>query len=526
MKSYNLLFFFIFFNFIFSHLAFTQEVFDSKLIPSSTEINLLKKKEEVNYISQLISAPTDIKDQNYSTPMPTNQLISNYCVTTGSTVFLKESSLNNMASSVWSQLKLPSEKWRISVFISYLKSFQKSFLDKNLPNAYYSINHSNLLEDLKNSSDYENRNTLNQSIKILKENFQISNIYLSRFNNLIEKDRASKNDYLSNFAGFIAGSYLCSELVFSEEDKSSCAKGLSWIISSSTPTEKQVVFHGLWKKLLNEPKIIEVYSKIAIKILTRINEKDISSAFWFDDIYTSFKTSGYSHEVSEQMTWDTIALLSSGGGNTYRKLATLGVGNIYLEHILFILSNGPLVLDAIAQQKNISHLYSYPREINISCDTGKPYTFWSSAYFSKELKKASYSSTQAISAAYSVHKIYQFGFNDGGRDSSLPFKVDQFDNYNNRIRQDLIMASIGSYYGADTNLSLSKQEFENIFRNQFSKSNRIPLNDSEEAVSVKSPITAFQKYKKWSLLFAPNASIDLLKEKAKGLKQNRGERGT
>ncbi|MCK6597946.1 MAG: hypothetical protein L6Q37_06240 [Bdellovibrionaceae bacterium] len=513
MKLYNLLFFLIFFNFIFSNLAFAQEVFDTRLIPPSTEIDLLKKKEDVSYISQLISAPTDIKGQNYSTPISPDQLISNYCVTTGSTVFFKESTLNNMTSSVWTQLKFPSEKWRSSVFVSYLKSFQKSFLDKNLPNAYYSINHNILLEDLKSTSDYEITNTINQSVKILKQNYEISGIYLSRFNHLIEIDKNSKNDYLSKFSGFLVGNYLCSELVFSEEDKSSCSKALSWIISSSTPTEKQIIFHRLWKKLLNEPRIIEVYTKLAIKILSRIQKKDTNTAFWFDDIYSSFKSIGYPNDVSDQMTWDTIVLLTSGGGNTYRKLAALGVGNIYLEHLLFILSNGPLVLDAIAQQQNIPNLYSYPKELNISCDTGKPYTFWSSAYFSKELKKASYSSIQAISATYSVQKIYQFGFNDGGRDSSLPFKVDQFDNYNNRIRQDLVMASIGSYYGATSNLNLSKQEFENIFRNLFSQSNSIPLNPSEETVSIKNPIAAFQKYQKWSKLFAPNSSISLMKEK-------------
>lgn len=196
-------------------MALSQEFSDSKLNPSSKEVNLLKRNEDIDYIAQLVSASPELKKQNYSTPLFNNQLISNYCVTTGSTVFYKESLLDNVTTSVWSQMKFPSEKWRISVFLSYLKKFQNRFLIKDSNDNYYSIDHGALLEDLTKIDDSDMLKVLNRSINILNEKHQISDVFHLRFNALIEADKNSKNDYFSNFSGFLAGNYLCSELLSS-----------------------------------------------------------------------------------------------------------------------------------------------------------------------------------------------------------------------------------------------------------------------------------------------------------------------
>lgn len=481
-------------------------LFITQYIPSasfSLEINV-RKLNEVAYIDTLLNLSQTEKEIQFVAKISDNTSIKDFCTEASAYVFLKESNFDNKFSSIWSQIKIPSESWRKSIFLSYLKNFQLS-IEPESENSYFKISYQNLLRDLKSNNQNEGNSVISDSMNRIQKMKSLNEFYKDLLKQRFNDDLSKKNlSYFTKGQFNLAGVFICSDL---SSETVSCGEAVKKILEESTPTPTQIVFHKIWISLLTQQKNIDVLSKIAIKLLNRLLENKVENAYLFDDIYNEFKKS-YNDTEAENLTWDTIALLSSGGGNTYRKLYRLGATNKNLEEILFILSNAPLVLDTLSVKND--YLYSYPKNIQLVCDTGKPYHFWSSAYFARTLINNGYSKNLSAEAAFSTQKLYQFGFNDAGRDSSLPFKLPQFDNYNNRIRLDLINSSLGAWFGANrakTNLKM----YENLFRTVFNKSEAIELNPNAVPVSASNPTKVFDQYKQWSKLFVPNTSFLILK---------------
>jgi len=486
-------------------IAITAILLLTQAIPCacfSLEINV-SKLNEISYIDLLVNTSQEDKEKRFAAKISNDRSIKEFCNETSAYVFLKESNLDNNLSSIWAQIKLPSEAWRKSIFISYLRKFQPTAGPKT--NNYLTLSYQTLLQDLKLYNTELLSSMLLDSMDRIQKMKSLDEFYKNHLKQQFNNDLSKKNlSYFTRGQFILAGAFICSDL---SGETVSCGEAVKKILEESTPTPTQIVFHKIWISLLTQQKSIDVLSKIAIKLLNRILENKVENAYLFDDIYNEFKKS-YDDTEAENLTWDTIALLSSGGGNTYRKLYRLGATNKNLEEILFILSNAPLVLDTLSVKND--YLYSYPKNIQLVCDTGKPYHFWSSAYFARTLMNSGYSKNLSAEAAFSTQKLYQFGFNDAGRDSSLPFKLSQFDNYNNRIRLDLIHSSLGAWFGANrakTNLKL----YENLFRTVFNKSEAVELNPNAVQVSASNPTKVFDQYKQWSKLFVPNTSFLMLK---------------
>lgn len=143
------------------------------------EVNV-RKLNDSNYIDDLLNLPQNEKEIRIVSKLSNTVSVKDFCTQASAYVFFKESNFENNLASIWAQLKLPSELWRKSVFISYLRNFHSSNCANNSSN-YLTISYQNLLADLKsNNLDFIN-SIITQSISRIQKMPQMSDFYKTIF---------------------------------------------------------------------------------------------------------------------------------------------------------------------------------------------------------------------------------------------------------------------------------------------------------------------------------------------------------
>lgn len=253
---------------------------------------------------------------------------------------------------------------------------------------------------------------------------------------------------------------------------------------------------------------------VGVKIIDQIKTGNIPKTNLFDDLKSEFKKSSKSPTEADDMAWLVMGFLSRRGANADDSATGLGYPkNHAMTAALYAISMGSLVLDS--QSNDNGHMYSFPSQVQNSCDMGKPYHFWMSAYIARKAMKDTGDPVASSAAAFTMQKGYEFLSNTFGRSPAKPFYLEPFDPYINVIRADLAYGGTGAWFGvlsaqgkaADAQLSI-----DDGIRETFLNSKMIARVTKEEAKSNvidPGPITFY----KWSTLISPNSAYSLNRKK-------------
>ncbi|MES2770039.1 MAG: hypothetical protein V4596_12920 [Bdellovibrionota bacterium] len=232
-------------------------------------------------------------------------------------------------------------------------------------------------------------------------------------------------------------------------NNSDCAAGLGKILEYAAPNDSEITGLSSYKEVLSNPKYLKGTQRAALLILDRFEKNKVSGSNLFDDIFQSFKKEGMSSKDADNATWEILAIVASGGPNTSIRLRSFKVSEEQkpLKWALSAIALALPKLDFISAKSG--HPYSMPPNITTTCDIGKPYHFWMTAYLARKLTKEGLSPMGSASAAYLAQKGYEVKSTTTGRDPNRVFTQDSFGDWNNVLRVDTAFSSAAAVFGAN-----------------------------------------------------------------------------
>jgi hypothetical protein len=295
----------------------------------------------------------------------------------------------------------------------------------------------------------------------------------------------------------------------------SCEQGMSSILAEMTPKAGDYVLLGTIKEVLHDPIYAEGARRTALKVMDRVESTAPTAGHLFDDMYQSFREEGLDAESAKEHTWNLLAVASSEGSNT----------SVYLDGIkpdesmdakkqailcisIGVITTGSSVLDH--RTFSSGHPYSYPADVESTCDNGKPYHFWMTAYWARRLKRELGSAEAARSAAWLSEQGYQMRSTSFGRDPSRAFQVESFDPQNNAIRMDLAVAAAAAVYGASSDSSKLPDHLniDQGLRELIINSKPQERLNKQDADGEWNSWMGVRGYRRWDSLFAPDSAFN------------------
>jgi len=294
---------------------------------------------------------------------------------------------------------------------------------------------------------------------------------------------------------------------------SDCVRALNILQEDMSPVRggggSPVVDTKLWKRVLGDNKYDEGIRLASLKLVDRLKNKNTDKANIFDDLKTSFTQSGMSPKAADDATWDVLAMISSGGPNTVKRVSFLepsptqrGIG---LGFIAVALGS----LDYMKMKRG-QGMYSYPPNIKTNCDNAKPYHFWIAAHMARTLvNEHGFSPETAEQATFIAMKGYQmqrsaFGGQSKNFNKSDGQKLSESDSYSpvqQVVRTDLAFAAAGTVHGA--NSSQNKNiNVDHIIQSLMDDSNDLePVSSSEKKGMIET-------YLRFRRVFSPDTALE------------------
>jgi hypothetical protein len=247
----------------------------------------------------------------------------------------------------------------------------------------------------------------------------------------------------------------------------------------------------------------------ALKLLEKVKNGDRPVGDLFSDIKSSFVSSGISPSDAENMTWTVVGVISSSGPNYAQRADEFGGKdtNPQAKVALALIAQSIPLLNL--RSRGGDRLYSYPPGIKTTCDNGKPYHFWMSAYLARRISIETKDPQAAATAVFAVEEGYQFVSRTKGRNPERAFTVETFDGFNNIMRMDMTYAAAGAKFGsaAATNSPVSLN-IDSGIQKIVQQSEITPSISMGEARSLIAS-HPFQAFNAWSERFAPDSVFNL-----------------
>lgn len=207
----------------------------------------------------------------------------------------------------------------------------------------------------------------------------------------------------------------------------------------------------IFDNVLNDARYQDGLRRAAIKILKKVNA-DTAEGDLFSDIKSSFIESGRTPTEAEEMTWNTIGLISTAGASLVRRFEKLGdTQSSYVSKIaLSSISRAIPYLDHISSEKG--QTYSFPPSVKAGCNTSKSYHFWYAAYLARRAALESKNPAASAAMAFQAQKAYQLLVRDENneRKNTQPENDPWLFDSNDAIkRADLAYAANGAVFGAN-----------------------------------------------------------------------------
>ncbi len=291
-----------------------------------------------------------------------------------------------------------------------------------------------------------------------------------------------------------------------------CARGIediAQIMDVRTFREKQFSLLPVFGEVLGNENLHAGIILAAKRIAKKVESGHAPAGDWYSDLVQAFKDAGLPSSDAMESAWKAIGIISTSGSNLMTRLSMLGATEAYPEVSLSLMAMAGALPLLDVRSENSGHLYSYPPQIQTSCNQAKPYHFWMSAYLARELVKRGYSPESAASAVYTAEKGYMVFSDSGDRRPERSMMVPEFDSFNNVMRMDLAYAGAGATFGSESVLSLSPElrNVDEAVRELVRNEGPSPLFSHEEAKDNidHSPFTT---YWNWRRIFAPNLALE------------------
>ncbi len=236
-----------------------------------------------------------------------------------------------------------------------------------------------------------------------------------------------------------------------------CGEALGKIVTYSKPNYMNVTAIPSYIKVFTEKKFIAGGKRAAKLILDRFEKNSVESgANLYDDIFNSYRVEGLSPKDAEDAAWEILAVVASSGPNVASRLSSFSVSPNFvgLKYAISAIAMSIPKLDMMSTASG--HPYSMPSSVSTTCDIGKPYHFWMTAYLARKMTFDNHSPVGAASAAYLAQKGYEIMSTTSGRDPNRAFTSDSFGYWNNVIRIDTAFSSAAAIFGANSAQSYSQ----------------------------------------------------------------------
>jgi hypothetical protein len=190
-------------------------------------------------------------------------------------------------------------------------------------------------------------------------------------------------------------------------------------------------------------------------IYSRFKENSVAKeANVFDDIKKGFLLAGFTDDVAEDMAFESLAAISTGGPSFYLRTVhddAYTSGNKsknYSATALQAIALAVIDLDTQKMQSEKPSLYSIPNQVKFPCDSGKYYHFWLEAYLSRRLVKGGYDLKVARAASFIAQVGYQLR-DTQTRKAQNQLITRRYGPTENGVRIDMNLAAMGVSFGVD-----------------------------------------------------------------------------
>lgn len=293
---------------------------------------------------------------------------------------------------------------------------------------------------------------------------------------------------------------------------SNCAKYLKGVLDDFQPHGNNTAT-PLFKKILTQHEYIEGAKKAALRIMARIKSGERPpNGNLLDDVRNGYLEAGLPRKQADDLAWDLLAAISTGGQGVAWHVMPYPAGRDFfpLKVAMEIIATGAPVLDS----RGISsgHPYSLPKEFVTTCDYGKFYHFWLTAYIARSFAANGGDAIAAETAARLADKGYQMLANTGwGRKATMAFTTDTFSQSNDNIRIDLAFSSAGALYGANQGGGTRSPalDIDQGLAALILNANLQPKLDEDAANAAWNTWAGIPGYRRWDSIFAPDSAADV-----------------
>jgi len=282
---------------------------------------------------------------------------------------------------------------------------------------------------------------------------------------------------------------------FNTRNASRCYQALTQIIEEMAPVDNITARHEIFE-VLSEPAYRKPLAALALEYTNLIESgKSIDQRYLDEDL---LRVLG-----SEKMKWKVLAVLAARGANFYKLYGYASKNNFQVITALGVIASSALYFDSQRPQE----LFSFPKGVKVSCDSGKAYHFWMAAYLS--MKFGSKWAAYLASVGYQMRSSTEF------RKPERAFMESWNSVANQKIRIDLAYSSVGARYGEWVRVNARKPLRKKTYYFDLDEKLDFLENGAEmleplskqEAIGIwkDSPISAFIR---WNRIFHPERALN------------------
>lgn len=289
-----------------------------------------------------------------------------------------------------------------------------------------------------------------------------------------------------------------------------CTSAFKEILRVMHPVNEAYLFPVL-VEVLSDRDYVSASMMLAMQIQSKIARGGVPAGDLFSDSVEMFRKLGNDEARSTEKAFNLLAIYATHGPNTpgyIRDFITKSTSPLWYS--LAAIGTGIPVLNS--RSFHSGHPYSYPPGVTSTCDNGKPYHFWLSAFLARYSAKKTGDPFAAQMASYMAEVGYQMRSRTAGHDRTHAFTVSTFDPANNKIRMDLAWAAAGAHFGSESTHRDFTANYRPIDVDQAIRaslklaSGTAPLS-SEDALKTWEG-TGLRGYFKWDSLFHPKQVFD------------------
>ena len=323
--------------------------------------------------------------------------------------------------------------------------------------------------------------------------------------------QTGKSSHMSEIKVFYpgkVGAFVLCEL-FKSPHSAQCAGAVDYLHAQLTSGPKTAnLGNAFLAPILTTPVPEKGAIRAVSKVLDRLATKDFNGHL-LDDVREAYLAEGFSGKEAEQWAWDLVFASFVHGQNGYSMLEAKFDRdyNRWTIAASIVISSAAVVLDSMARE-NGAEMYTLPAGVHSSCDNGRPYHFWVTAYSARNAALNGKSPDASVWSAYLLDAAYQMLSISEGR-SRRGNSSQAFDGPNNDgARLDLSFASAGAEFGVDstreTNSVLPRPSVDERYEKLWQASRRpSPRNSKSERITP-----GYLNF--WVKMMEPGAALESL----------------